>query len=97
MFDRERDLESKLEAMPEGPKPRDVACPYCNAKVGHSCGSTTSAYPARTHVARWEAVGISKPNLTDWDRDNADGNLRDLRRKLEAVPEMTWLKSRQSP
>lgn len=95
MFDRERELEEKLKALPDGPKPRDVECSFCGAKSGRHCTSTTSSYPARTHAARWEAVGIMKPSQLDKDRDNADGELRDLRRKLVNVPDMSWLHNRQ--
>lgn len=97
MFDLERALEEKLKALPDGPKPRDVACSFCGAKEGRNCIATTSSYPARTHVARWEAVGITKPTHLDRDRDNVDGELRDLRRKLENLPDMSWLHSRRQP
>ena len=94
MDDLEHKLEQRLKALPEGPKPRDVSCSFCGAKAGSHCTSTTSAHPARTHVARWEAVGITNPTYLDKDRDIVDGELRDLRRKLANLPDMSWLRNR---
>jgi hypothetical protein len=97
MADLEHELEQRLKALPDGPKPRDVDCGFCGAKPGYHCKSTTSSFPARTHVARWEAVGISKPTYLDKDRDVVDGDLRDLRRKLASLPDMSWLRNRREP
>ncbi len=95
MVDLEQELVQRLKALPDGPKPRDVACGFCGAKAGFHCTSTTSCYPARTHIARWEEVGIAEPSYADKDRDIVDGQLRDLRRKLENLPDMSWLRNRR--
>lgn len=38
-----------------------VECPRCGAKPEYDCRSKTGRY-ARTHKARWNAVGIKRPS-----------------------------------
>lgn len=52
--------------------PRDVSCPHCEAQVNFGCHSP-SHYGARTHSARWKAIGIVKPNYDQTHADYLDG------------------------
>lgn len=60
---------------PPGPLPLNAECPYCGAKVGYSCVSrnhTKGTWAAKTHLARWKAVGVNQPDYDDRHRDYWD-------------------------
>lgn len=76
----DEELKAQLAAMPDGPKPFDVDCPKCGAKIGFGC-TATSGYGAKTHMARWKAVGVERPDHEDRHRSYLDGVLRELERK----------------
>ena len=62
------------------PLPREVECPRCGAKVGHGCTtvSRTGLWRAKTHIKRWKAIGIDKPDMDDLHRNYCDGQDRDF-------------------
>lgn len=58
--------------------PRDIECPWCGAAVNHGCRSRTGSFwHAKTHIARWRAIGIYKPTLDQIVLDGKDGMERD--------------------
>lgn len=73
-------VAKRLAEIPEGPKPRDVPCSTCGAKIGRE-STTRTGYGTSTHAPRWRAVGVSKPSDDDRGRDYWDGE----RRKLEEI------------
>lgn len=67
--------------------PRDIQCPRCNAAVNHGCRSTLNAFmSARTHVARWKAIGVERPTDAHKLADMHDAIERDyvIRREVFA-------------
>lgn len=77
---RDGHLVSTKDTVPTGPKPLDVACPRCNAAPDSKC-CTATGWPSLTHVARWKAVGISKPTAEDLERDFIDQDHRTAARR----------------
>lgn len=71
--------------------PLDVECARCGAGVGRGC-HTGTGYAAKTHVARWRAVGISEPDGADRQRDYEDSQRRRLERIEAAYKRPAWLK-----
>jgi hypothetical protein len=76
-------IRSRLETNP-GPKPLDVACPHCSAAIGRGC-KTKSSYGAKTHLARWHAVGVKIPSCEDRERDYLSNTLMRLEYKIQAL------------
>jgi hypothetical protein len=47
------------------PDPLSIECPQCGAAPGGACATrkTSDWGTARTHTARWRAVGIERPSM----------------------------------
>jgi hypothetical protein len=82
-----------------GNLPRDVECPLCGARVGWHCStrSNTGLWRARTHTARWRAVGIKKPTQDDLTADYEDGKRRDLEATRVALERVSALYDTRNP
>lgn len=71
-----------------GPLPLDVECPRCQASAGRGCVSRNirGTWAAKTHLARWKAVGVDTPDYDDRARDYQDFKKREQDRILASYP-----------
>ena len=71
-----------------GPLPLDVECPRCQSPVGRGCVSRNirGSWAAKTHLARWKAVGVNTPDYDDRARDYQDFKKREQDRILASHP-----------
>lgn len=68
--------------------PLDAECPHCQAPVGKGCVSRNirGTWGAKTHQARWKAVGVETPTYEDRARDYQDFKKRQQDRILASYP-----------